>query len=163
MPDSKFYALRDALIEDVDIAQKYLDANPDALESRDGMGETALHWFAVEDDLEIVAWLRSKGATVNNRTEFDETPLSEAASLGHEEMCRYLLSVGGDPTIGSTHGYTALGAAAINDNVSIVRLILEHLPDDENVNAHLSKVAKSIFLDPKSESAALLIQRGLTI
>ncbi|KAJ8749007.1 hypothetical protein K2173_013449 [Erythroxylum novogranatense] len=59
---------------------------------------TALHLASCEGCTEVVVLLLEKGAAVNSTDRWGRTPLSDAYSCGHEEICRILESHGGiDP------------------------------------------------------------------
>ena len=83
--------LIDAFFESVDEGLRLLKAEPDLISVRDGLGETPLHYLAVENQLSAVRALVEHGAEVNTLNECGGTPLSEAASLGHVELVKYLL------------------------------------------------------------------------
>jgi ankyrin repeat protein len=83
-----------AFFESVDEGLRLLKSEPDLIRARDGLGETPLHYLAVENQLDSVRALVEHGAQVNTLNECGGTPLSEAASLGYVELVKYLLSVG---------------------------------------------------------------------
>ncbi|XP_042757775.1 integrin-linked protein kinase 1 isoform X5 [Lactuca sativa] len=61
---------------------------------------TALHLAACEGCTEIILLLLEKGADVNSTDRWGRTPLSDARSLGHLEICKILEAHGGlDPVI----------------------------------------------------------------
>ena len=80
-----FYAFRDAVLTDRATALKMLAADPSLLHRKSSVGETALHGCAVENQIDAVAWLLSRGASLNTATDFGDTPLSHAAQLGYVE------------------------------------------------------------------------------
>lgn len=74
-----------------------LEAEPALLNARTGLGETILHYLAVENQIEAVkALVEKKGADVNTVNDFGGSPLSETASLGYIEMVKCLLSKGAE-------------------------------------------------------------------
>lgn len=84
-----------ALFTSVNDGLKLLDAEPQLLNARTGLGETPLHYLTVEDRLEAVkALVEKKNAEVNTLNDFGHSPLSEAAGLGYVELVRYLLGAG---------------------------------------------------------------------
>ena len=63
-----------------------LDAEPFLIDARTGIGETPLHYLAVEDHLEGVRFLHQRGASLDVANDFEETPLKEALSLGKRQL-----------------------------------------------------------------------------
>lgn len=81
--DNRWCELRNLVFErEFGAAQALLASDPAIVHSRNGIGETALHYLAVEDDLEGVAWLHSKGADLDTKNEFGTPVLFEVAQLG---------------------------------------------------------------------------------
>lgn len=79
----------------VEDGRKALLADPSLIDERSGLGETVLHYLAVEDQLDAVKFLvEEKKAEVNTLNDFGDSPLSEAAELGHVELVKYLLEKG---------------------------------------------------------------------
>ncbi len=88
------YRLISAFFESIDAGRRLLASEPNLIEARTGLGETPLHYLAVEDQLDAVRVLVESGANVNTVSNVGGTPLSEAALLGYAELVTYLLSVG---------------------------------------------------------------------
>ncbi|XP_022857136.1 integrin-linked protein kinase 1-like [Olea europaea var. sylvestris] len=61
---------------------------------------TALHLASCEGCTEIVHLLLEKGADVNIRDRWGRTPLSDARSFGHEDICKILEAHGGIDPVG---------------------------------------------------------------
>ena len=106
-------------------AESLLDDEPDLLTARTGIGETALHYLAVEDEREAVLWLLSRGASIDPRNDFGGTPLMDAASLGYEEMVRLLLASGADPNAQDPSNESALTWAARNGETRVAEILLD--------------------------------------
>src|SRR5437667_1948008 len=85
------YRLIRACSSSVQEASALLEREPSLLNERTGLGETALHYLAVEDHLVGVRFLHEKGASLDVRNRFDETPLRDALSLRHTQVAEYLL------------------------------------------------------------------------
>lgn len=67
--------------------------------SRTGLGETMLHWYAIEGDPPVLQKLIELGFDVNVQNEFGNTPIMECASIGRWDNARILLDNGADLTI----------------------------------------------------------------
>jgi ankyrin repeat protein len=169
-PHERFYRFRDAVYADIPAAERLLREDPTLLDARNGIGETALHYLAVENQIEAVRWLIARGSDVNTQTKYGETPLMEAASLGHEEMCRLLLAHGADTRIRDQQGNTALSYAASASGKSaksvarrliIVELLLKEVSADEDVNAYFEPVTAEFVIRDGGPMAEVLIARGL--
>ncbi len=107
MDQEKAALLINTCFESLEKASILLDDNPDLIFKKTGLGETPLHYLAVENQLDAVKFLFSRGADLNTTNNFDDTPVSEAVSLGYVDMVRFLLENGaaidqlpqGDPII----------------------------------------------------------------
>ena len=126
--DARFHSLCDAMFNDWGAAQALIEADPTIIESRSGIGETALHYLAVENHLEGVRWLWQRGADINTRDNFQGTPLIAAVSLGYLELCRSLLDNGADIYATDHIGRTAISAASDADRNqdALLELLLLH-------------------------------------
>jgi ankyrin repeat protein len=82
MDDS--YRLITAFFSSLDDGLRLLRSEPALMEAKTGLGETPLHYLAVENQLEAVRSLVEHGADVDTINECGGTPLSEAALLGYE-------------------------------------------------------------------------------
>lgn len=117
---------RQAAMHDRQFAEKMLAQCPNLINEQDGVGETALHYCAIEGSTEAVTWLISKGASVNTRTHSNSTPMIHAAQLGQLEVCKVLLKAGADLTaMDEIESNTPLHAAARHGYVEICQLLLE--------------------------------------
>lgn len=93
-------------------------------EARTGLGETPLHYLAVENHLDAVRALVEFGADVNTLNDFGATPLSDAGSLGHSEIVKYLLSVGAKLAVEGQDEPTIVRAAS-SGSLETVQLLLD--------------------------------------
>ena len=117
--------LIDAVVQDQPKAQQMLKRHPGLLHARRGLGETALHFLAVEGYAEGVRFLAVAGADVNAKNEFGDTPLIDAALLGKAKVVRTLLSLGADPNAKSTTKDNALHCAIRSGNSAVVDVLLQ--------------------------------------
>jgi hypothetical protein len=85
--DPEWRAFRDAIYTgDFARACEMLSARPALLQMSNGIGETVLHFLAVEDDRDGVAWLHAKGADLDTKNVFDCPAIFEVASLGYKDL-----------------------------------------------------------------------------
>ncbi len=94
LKDERFYHLRNAAFADLPLARKLIQDDPTIVSARNSLGETALHFLVVENQLEAVDFLAKHGSDVNNKNDFDTSAVSEAAQLGYVEMVDLLLELG---------------------------------------------------------------------
>lgn len=95
--DPQWYELRDAVhVREYDRAEVLLGQRPSLLHLVNPLGETVLHFLAVEDDLAGVSWLFAKGADVNNRNIFGVPLIFEVAQVASENLFIWLVEHGAD-------------------------------------------------------------------
>lgn len=93
--DAIWYELRNAVYsKDFGVAETILRAHPHIRTARNGIGETVLHFLAVENDLEGVAWLHARGFDLNEQNKFGTPAIFEAAGLGYKELVMWLAENG---------------------------------------------------------------------
>ena len=92
-----WYELRD-LLEAGDFAKasEVLTREPSLRDARNGLGETVLHFFAVENNLAAIEWLHARGFDLNARNEFGNPWLFEVALLGYRDLFIWLIEHGAD-------------------------------------------------------------------
>jgi ankyrin repeat protein len=118
------HAFRHSLISDRDEAGRLLEIHPELIDCAVfGSSESALHFFAVENQLDVVRWLLLNGANPNGIAE-NGSPLHSAAQLGHEGVCRALLKAGSEPNMLDFLGETALHKASAGGYVQVIELLL---------------------------------------
>src|SRR5262245_9672935 len=78
-----------------------------------GDGMTALHWAALNGDVEIARMLLYAGANLKASTRLGAyTPLSMAAKAGSSAIVGEMLKAGADPKVAGSNGLTPLRLAA---------------------------------------------------
>ena len=114
----------DAAAQDQAKARRMLGEHPELLNARWRLGETALHFLAVESFTDAVRFLASLGADVNATNEFGATALIDVASLGNDLMAEVLLEFGADPNAASETNDNVLHCAVRSGNTRLVGLLL---------------------------------------
>lgn len=103
----------------------FLKAHPELLTlGTDDVGETALHFVVIENEMQAVRDLLAAGADTNHPDKRGNTPLMSAAGLGYSEMVVLLLEAGADPTATNDEGETALHLWVRNPDESILRALM---------------------------------------
>jgi ankyrin repeat protein len=95
--DARWYVFRNVVrSRDYGAAQKLLECDRELLDLRNSTGETVLHWLAVENERNCVAWLRLKGAGIDTKNKFGTPVIFEVALLGYKDLFRWFADVGAD-------------------------------------------------------------------
>jgi ankyrin repeat protein len=112
--------------------KKYLAGDPKLVSSRDGAGRTPLTAAAIGGQKEVVVFLLSQGADVNDRGFMRMTPMADmAAGWGQRDdkkctgIAEVLLSHGALIDAIDAYGTTPLYRAAESGHTQMVRLLLE--------------------------------------
>jgi hypothetical protein len=136
--DALWYELRNAVFSrDFGHAEELLAANPGLFDLTNSIGETVLHFLAVENDIEGVSWLHSQGFSLNTANRFHTPMLFEVASLGCKEMLLWLAQHGANFSIVDLKGRHILqyllrrrhDAVRQQRYEEIVRFLIENVPD----------------------------------
>jgi len=77
-------------------AAELLVRTPSLRSAVNGLGETVLHYLAVENDEEGVSWLASQGFDIDTRNSFGTPVVFEVAQLDYRELLRWFISRGAD-------------------------------------------------------------------
>jgi len=77
--------------------------------SRTSIGETMLHWYAIEGSPEVLHELIKLGFEVDVQNEFGKTPIMESALIGRWDNARVLREHGADLSITDADGRDFFG------------------------------------------------------
>lgn len=100
-----WFAFRNALYgEDFDAAETMLRERPDLIGEWDTVGETVLHFLAVEDDLASVAWLYERGASLDTKNAFGTPVLFDIAELGYTALIEWFVEHGANLHVTDSNG-----------------------------------------------------------
>ncbi|TFW32949.1 ankyrin repeat domain-containing protein [Massilia horti] len=92
-----WYQFRDVLYAgEFEVAEKLLAETPALVHLADSLGETVLHFLALENDMEAVAWLHAKGADIDTKNKFGTPVVFEVAQLGYKELFAWFAARGAD-------------------------------------------------------------------
>jgi ankyrin repeat protein len=110
-----WYEFRNALYGgDFEVAEELLKATPALIHIASSLGETALHFLAVEDDQASVSWLCARGADLNTRNIFGTPVVFEVAQLEYKELFSWFVEHGVDLRVRNS------------DDQDLVEYLLEH-------------------------------------
>ena len=159
--DPRFYEFRDAVESDFATAALLIERDPTILDARNSVGETALHYLAIENQLANVEWLLDRGAEINTRDKFGDTPLSSSALLGYLPMCKMLIARGADLRTTNHDDNTPISQAAQGESVEVLKFLLSQLDEEEEIQTFFDDATASIALGNDTATAALLKKHGL--
>ncbi len=125
-----------AVADNLDKVKSLLKDNPELVSSKDGDGETPLHWAAANGHNDVVNFLLSNKADVNAKDNSGDTPLHEVAGKGYKDTAELLLANGADVKAKDNNGYTPLHYAVLGRQLELAQLLLGKKAD---VNARDSK------------------------
>ena len=188
-PEKEDTALNYAIWNDTsDIVRYLLDAGADA-EQKDLSGESplqnalsmgnpdivkllensddkvpALHRAALKGDLEGMKRLIAEGAGINDKDEFERTPIEYALAAGQSDTTKFLLDQGVDINL-KTHtlGRPILHQAARAGMLDIVQILIEKGADLDTVSRNGGTVLHNAIWGGHKEIAELLISKGVKL
>ncbi len=146
-----------AMRSDVESVRSLLKHGAD-VNAAQGDGMTALHWAAVNGDVETAEILIYAGAGVDAQTRLGSyTPLHLASREGHAEVLKSLLAAGVDVNaLTSTGGVAALHFSAAAGDVEAIKALVKHgaeLDKAESVWGH----TPLIFAAAKNRAEAVTV------
>jgi ankyrin repeat protein len=121
-----FNQLVDAAVLDQPAAEQLLGEHPELIHLRNRLGETALHFLAVEDYAEGVAFLVRHGAPVDTVDYSHRTPLMDAAMVGATRTVRHLLACGANPFVSTPDGDTVWDLLDSDSASELLAIFREH-------------------------------------
>ena len=131
--------------------------DPNAAQA-DGM--TALHWAALNGEIEIAEVLLYAGATAKAGTRLGNyTPLHLASRGGHAAVARAVLEAGADADAVTTTGVTPLHFAAQADAAEVIRALVEH---GANVDATDSFSSRTPLMFASARNATRAVEALIT-
>ena len=161
---SPFYELRDLLLSAPQEALSRLRRDRSLLDARSGLGETLLHWMAVEDASSLVSALIELGAEIDTVNHFGSTPLQEAVQLGRTEICLELLARGASVTHINDAGDSVISTSTIlkrKRNTQLIVALLDRLPSDIPLSDVVDETALEGIRHRDDPVAALFQARGI--
>lgn len=156
------YAFRGTLSSDLEEAGRMLKLHPVLIDFPVyGSSESALHFFAVENRLDIIKWLLARGANPDGVAQ-DDSPLLGAAQLGHEQVCRELIKAGANVDKPDYAGDAPLKKASGNGFTAIVKMLLAAGADPDGGAEYESPLLAAVEAE-KEDACKALIEGGADV
>lgn len=114
----------DAAVLDPPLADRLLQEYPE-LKSATLLGESLIHFLAIENYPDGIGFLVDRGWPIDERDEDDTTPLINAVFVGAFEAAMVLLDLGADPNAVSAIYDNPLHCAISTGNIKMVDLLLK--------------------------------------
>jgi ankyrin repeat protein len=115
---------RAAAQNDVDAVRKLVGGGSGNPNQADDQSRTAMHYAAMNGNLQIIAILIKADAKLNPVDPLGDTPLHLAADRGQTEAAKLLLDTGAQVDPQNKDGMTPLMIAASRGNLELVRALL---------------------------------------
>lgn len=155
-----FYGSLGMVIHDPLRAEDLIRSQPDLLHLRNGVGETLLHYFAIENDLPRVSWLHRLGASLDACDHFGATALMHAVQLDYRELAEYLLVQGADVDAKTINADTALSYAVMDSMQEMAQRLLHACR--QPIQFYFDPLnAQELVLRPCSDIQRLVVALGL--
>ncbi len=125
--NEKWYELRNAVyLKDYAEAESLLKSMPELISLTNSIGETVLHFLAVENDIEGVEWLHSRKFDINTKNDFGEPVIFEVASLGYKDLLMWFYNHGADFLATNEEGDSLLDYLKKIEKTDMENFIREH-------------------------------------
>ena len=130
---------------------EFLRQQPELITTADEYDKTALHWAAEKDHLEIARSLLDAGADIEAKTNWGDTPLKWAATLGSSNVADLLLGRG-------ARGFDLNIAAALG-KLDDIKTIIDANTDPSEISYAMYSAARN----GHTETVKYLLDHGATI
>lgn len=124
----EWHQFRDALERaDFSGASGLLEQDSSLLDERNGIGESVLHFLAVENNRKAVEWLHARGSDLNATNEFGTPLLFEVAQLGYHDLLLWIIEHGADPKKKDAQGQSIDEYLAEFDKPEMIEFIKQRI------------------------------------
>ena len=110
---------------DLTTVQECVQLDPSSFEATNLSLRTPLRLASGGGHLEVVKYLVSAGANLEERDSYGSTPLHQASYRGHLEVVEYLVGTGAFLEATSNMGYTPLLFASAWNRLEVVKFLVE--------------------------------------
>lgn len=132
----EWYRFRDAVeTGDHTGANKLLEQTPSLIDRRNSIGETVLHFLAVENHQPGVDWLLREGADPNPINGAGTPLLFEVALLGYKDLFLFLVENGADPGVKHSEGQSIVEYLMEFEKADMIAFVKDLRGPAKNANA----------------------------
>jgi len=128
--------------------------------------ETALHYAAIQGNIEAATTLLNSGAGINLKRGDGRTALHLAAACNHPKFVELLLGKGAAVNAKDSAGATPMHLAALNGAVEAAKVLIGRVPidaQDKNGETALHYAAECRFVPQGSQVAQILLDAGASV
>lgn len=122
------------------------------INEKDEYGNTALHDFADNGNLEGVKLLIEHKAVIDIQNEQGESPLMRAVIRQYKPIVQKLLAEGANPNLPNKSGYTSVHKAAFRNDLEIMKLLVSYDGDIKAVTNSGSTVMHCVAVGVTQQS-----------
>jgi ankyrin repeat protein len=142
--------------------QSIITADPGSIELKDESGCTPLSIACLRNQVAVANFLIDKGANVNARNNWGQTPLHNANGVFGQDfdLIKRLIAKGADVNAQGNRGDTPLEWAAARGNVKVAKLLIESGADLNAHDKNFGTILHNTIGQGGREMAKLLIESG---
>ncbi|CEJ87062.1 hypothetical protein VHEMI04290 [[Torrubiella] hemipterigena] len=141
--------------------QRYIQCDPEAINTRSSNITSALYWASVQGYLTIVRLLLDERVDVNAQGGYYGNALQAACSEGYIDIVQLLLDEGADVNVQGGYYGNALQAACCEGYVDIVRLLLDEGADVNVQGGYYDNALQAACSEGHADIVRLLLDEGV--
>lgn len=124
MTEPIWYEFRNAVWEsDYALAQDLLEKHPQLVSMCNDIGETVLHYLAVEDVVAGVEWLYANGFSLDTKNNFGTPMLFEVAMFASQDLFLWLVRHGANTNVRDKDGNDIFAHLIDNEKPEIAEFV----------------------------------------
>ena len=142
----------------IDMSQM-LCADPGITACRNDLGETLLHWWAIEFDLKWVKLYFENRSDLNTKNDFDGTPLMDVCGIKSNEVALGLMDLGADIDFINSNQESALSKSADSESLLMVKILVGKIK--RPIQDYFNAVSANLILSESNDTSIFLKNCGL--
>ena len=155
-----WYEFKNAVyVKDFSKAEVLLRQVPELFKIRNSIGETVLHFLAVENDIEGVTWLKDRSFDLDTKDFLGRPVIFQVAQLGYKELFLWFIKNGANVHVQDEDGQDILNYLLDYGSSQVVALVVPYVIKDLyldiNVRRFWELIQASHFLNGLPQVAQL--------